>query len=53
MLIIINGDNKERGKAWRIVLDLHSEIVGSRVLFFFNMNSLFYLELETGRGVIQ
>ena len=37
-----------------IVLDLHGVIVDSRMVVLFEyMNSLFNLELETGRGVIQ
>ena len=38
----------------RIVLDLHGVIVDSRMVVLFEyMNSLFNLELETGRAVIQ
>ena len=41
MLIMINNDNKKRGKAWKfgeikkIVLDLHGVIVNSRMVFLF------------------
>ena len=40
MLIMINGDNKKIGKAWkcviwRIVLDLHGVIVDSRMVVLF------------------
>ena len=35
MLIMINGDNKERDKTWRIVLDLHGVIVDSMMVVFF------------------
>ena len=37
----------------RIVLDLPGVILIQGWLFSLNMNSLFYLELKTGRGVIQ
>ena len=36
----------------RIVLDLHGVIVDSRMVFLFQYEELFYLELKTGRGVI-
>ena len=36
----------------KIVLDLHGVIVDSKWLFSLNMNSLFYLKLKAGRGVI-
>ena len=36
----------------RIVLDLPGVILIQGWLFSLNMNSLFYLELKTGRGVI-
>ena len=35
MLIMINGDNKERDKTCRIVLDLHGVIVDSMMVVFF------------------
>ena len=40
MLIMINGDNEGRGKAWkceikRIVLDLHGVIVDSSMVVLF------------------
>ena len=35
MLILINGDNKERDKTCRIVLDLHGVIVDSMMVVFF------------------
>ena len=37
----------------RIVLDLHGVTVNSRMVFLLNMNSLFYPELKSGRGMIQ
>ena len=36
----------------KIVLDLHGVIVDSRMVVPLNTNSLFYLKLKTGRGVI-
>lgn len=35
----------------KLVLDLHDVIVDSKRFFSLNMNSLFYLKLETRRGV--
>ena len=37
----------------KIVLDLHGVIVDSRMVVLFEVNSLFYLEMKAGRGVIQ
>ena len=36
-----------------LVLDLHGVIVDSRMVVLFEYDLLIYLELETGRGVIQ
>ena len=36
----------------RIVLDLHDVIVDSKKVVFFEYESLFYVKLETHRGVI-
>ena len=57
-LIMLNGDNKKEAKREsvrikRIVYDLHDVIVDSKRVVLLNMNSLFYLNLKTGRGVIQ
>ena len=51
-MITIKEVKYESVRIKRIVLDLHGVIVDSWMLFSLNMNSLFYLELKTGRGVI-
>ena len=58
MLIVIRGDNKmnmkrDNVRIIRIILDLHGVIVDLREDCSLNMKSLFYLELENGRGVIK
>ena len=55
---MLNGDNKKEAKRGsvrikRIVYDLHDVIVDSKRVVLLNINSLFYLKLKTGRGVIQ
>ena len=50
-MITIKEVKYESVRIKRIVLDLHGVIVDSW-LFSLNMNSLFYLKLKAGEGVI-